>query len=51
MVEFEGKEKRMPAINEALKKYGFKNLEEAQELEIDGQIREIPPLNALLIER
>ena len=32
MVEFEGKEKRMPAINEALKKYGFKSLEEAQEL-------------------
>jgi len=32
MVVFEGKEKRMSSINEALKKYGFKNLEETKEL-------------------
>ena len=32
MVQFEGKEKRMDGINVALKKYGFKNLEEAKAL-------------------
>lgn len=32
MVQFEGKEKRMPGINATLKKYGFKNLEEAKAL-------------------
>ena len=38
MIEFEGKEKRMPAINEALKKYGFKSLEEAQALTLEKGI-------------
>ena len=38
MIEFEGKEKRMPAINEALKKYGFKNLEEAEALTLEKGI-------------
>ena len=38
MVEFEGKEKRMPAINEALKNYGFKDLEEAQALTLEKGI-------------
>ncbi|MBR2909956.1 MAG: GGGtGRT protein [Clostridia bacterium] len=38
MVEFEGKEKRMPSINEALKKYGFKNLEEAEALTLEKGI-------------
>ncbi len=32
MVQFEGMEKRMDGINVALKKYGFKNLEEAKAL-------------------
>jgi len=32
MVQFEGMEKRMDGINVALKKYGFKNLEEAKSL-------------------
>ena len=32
MVKFEGKEKREASINECLKKYGIKNLEEAKEI-------------------
>ncbi len=32
MVNFEGKEKRESSINECLKKYGIKNLEEAKEI-------------------
>ena len=32
MVNFEGKEKREASINECLKKYGIKNLEEAKEI-------------------
>jgi len=32
MVQFEGKEKRIAGIDAALKKYGFKSLEEAKEL-------------------
>lgn len=38
MVVFEGKEKRMPAINAALKKYGFKDLEETQALTLSKGI-------------
>ncbi len=38
MVNFEGKEKRESSINECLKKYGIKNLEEAKQICTDAGI-------------
>ena len=38
MVNFEGKEKREASINECLKKYGIKDLEEARQICLDAGI-------------
>ena len=50
MVNFEGKEKREASINECLKKYGIKNLEEAKEIclsagiDVDAIVKGIQPI-------
>ncbi len=50
MVNFEGKEKREASINECLKKYGIKNLEEAKEIcdkagiDVESIVKGIQPI-------
>ena len=50
MVKFEGKEKREASINECLKKYGIKNLEEAKEIcdkagiDVESIVKGIQPI-------
>lgn len=50
MVNFEGKEKREASINECLKKYGIKNLEEAREIclsagiDVESIVKGIQPI-------
>ena len=50
MANFEGKEKREASINECLKKYGIKSLEEAKEIclnagiDVDAIVKGIQPI-------